>query len=159
MKPTIYIETTIVSYIAARPSRQPFLLGCQRMTRKWWREKRREYEFFTSPTVIDEASCGNSVAAKKRLGLLRRLGQLHPNEDALKIATSLLAAGIIPAKAEGDALHVAIAAVHGMDYLLTWNCKHLANIKLRVRFARALEERGYSMPEIVTPIQLDALEP
>ena len=159
MKPAIYIETTIVSYIAARPSRQPFLLGCQRLTRRWWREKRREYELFTSPAVIDEASCGDSVIAKKRLGLLRNLGHLHPNEDALDIARALLAAGIIPAKAEGDALHVAIAAVHQMDYLLTWNCTHLANIKLRGRFARALEARGYSMPEIVTPIQLDALEP
>ena len=126
MKPAIYIETTIVSYLAARPSRDPFLLGCQRLTRRWWREKRRGYEMFTSDAVIGEAARGNAAMAGKRVRLLRSLKQLASTNDTNALAALLIESGIIPSAAAGDAMHVAISAIFEMKYLLTWNCTHLA---------------------------------
>ena len=155
MKSAISIETTIESYIAARPSRQAFLLGCQRLTRRWWREKRREYELFTSDAVIEEASHGDATIAKKRVRLLRSLNQLASTNETDALGTLLLDSGIIPPAAAGDAMHVAISTIFEMDYLLTWNCTHLANVHVQGRIEKLLATVGHRMPKIITPIQLD----
>ena len=159
MKPGVYVETTIVSYLAARPSREPFLLGCQRLTRLWWRERRREYELFTSDTVIAEAGRGEAQMIRKRVRLLKNLGHLAATDEITALAEQLLVRGIVPRKAEGDAMHIAFAASYGIEYLLTWNCTHLANPHVQARVARVVVEAGFDMPAIVTPMQLYPLSP
>lgn len=159
MKPAIYIETTIVSYIAARPSRQPFLLGCQRLTRRWWREKRREYELFTSQVVADEAMRGEPLMVRRRMSLLREASLLPRTVQCDEFANILCQRLGLPERAAADAVHIALACVHKIDYLLTWNCSHIANPHSERLIKQLCEEHGYEMPALTTPLQMLPVTP
>ena len=154
MKPAIYIETTIVSYIAARPARDPFLLGCQRLTRRWWREKRREYELFTSQVVADEAMRGEALMIRRRMLLLREASMLGRTPECDALAEILRVRLALPDRAAADAVHIARACVHQVDYLLTWNCTHIANPHCTRIIEALCKPHGYKLPALITPLQM-----
>jgi hypothetical protein len=151
---TVYIETSIVSYLTALPSRDVMAAAWQNATSCWWEAQRQRFELFTSQLVIDEASAGHPDAAARRLCSLKNLPVLPLTEPATKLAESLLKEGALPEKAADDALHLAIAAYHGVDYLLTWNCRHLDNAEMKPIMRSVCTVHGYICPEICTPIEL-----
>ena len=153
MKPRAYIETSIVSYLTARQSRDLVLAAHQQVTRDWW-VSRESFELFASQFVLDEAAAGDGDAAASRLAALAEAAILEVTEDAILLAEKLIAGGGLPPQARVDALHVAMAAVHGLDYLLTWNCKHIANATLRGKIEELCREAGFEPPIICTPLEL-----
>ena len=153
MRPKAYIETTVISYLTAVPSRDLVLAAHQQVTRDWW-DTRDMFELFVSQFVLDEASAGDLVAAERRAVVLRDLTLLDLTSDATLLAGALIRGGAVPAKAKIDALHIAAAAVHGMDYLVSWNCTHIANATTRARIEQICREAGFDPPVICTPIEL-----
>ena len=151
---SLYLETTIPSYLAARPSRDVRLAADQLTTREWWDNCRHDYELFTSQTVLDEARRGDSAFAAARLAQLAGVTLLSNLPEAAELAKRLLRDQIIPAIATDDATHIALASAHGMEYLLTWNCKHINNHRIRSRIERACEAAGLLCPDICTPAEL-----
>lgn len=154
MKPRVYLETTIPSYLAARPSRELVLAGQQQATRDWWETQRAEHDLYVSDLVVEEVSKGDGETAKARLALIEPLPMLKATDEAGEVAGRLLAAGVIPSVAAADALHIAIATVHGMDFLLTWNCKHINNAHSVRRIEKLCREIGHVCPVICTPEEL-----
>src|SRR5687768_8529389 len=126
MAERVYIETTVVSYLTARPSRDVVIAGHQQVTHEWWNTRRGQYELCVSQLVLDEVAAGDAEAAAERLTVLRPLLVLETTEAALALAKALVQAGALPTKAAGDALHIAISATKSVPFLLTWNCRHLA---------------------------------
>ena len=154
MKKSVYIETSIPSYLTARPSRDVRAAAWQQITSQWWEEARGHYELFTSALVIIEASDGNPEAAARRLKSLEGIEDLLIDEEVQALAEKLVVEGGIPTVAKADALHVAVAAVHGVDYLLTWNCRHIDNATRKPIIRAICLAAGYSYPEICTPMEL-----
>jgi PIN domain-containing protein len=154
MQQAVYIETTIVSYLTARPSGDLITAAHQQITQEWWTRRRADFELFVSQFVIQEARMGDVEMAQKRLEELQALALLEVNEKVEDLAQALIADGALPAKAAIDALHIAVATVHGMDYLLTWNCKHIANAELQLKVAAVCRGRGFEPPIICTPEEL-----
>ena len=152
--PALYLETTIPSYLVARPSRDVRLAADQLTTREWWDECRHLYELFTSQTVLDEAARGDPAFATARHAQLAGVTLLSNLPEAAELAKRLLRDQIIPVVATDDATHIALASAHGMEYLLTWNCKHINNHKIRSRIERACEAAGLLCPDICTPAEL-----
>lgn len=151
---SVYIETSIASYLAARPSRDLRAAAWQQTTIQWWEQERPKYELFTSELVLVEAGVGDADAAGRRLAVLETLPLLSATDDAKELAGRLMAAGGIPPRAEVDALHIALACVHGMDYLLTWNCRHIDNATTKPATRSICAVAGYTCPEICTPLEL-----
>jgi hypothetical protein len=152
--PKLYIETSVVSYLTAQGSRDLVLAAHQEVTRTWW-AARDGYDLYVSQFVLDEAAAaGDSEAAGRRLEALQGMRLLNASNEVLGLAGRLLAERGMPAKARIDALHVATAAVHGMDYLLSWNCKHIANATLRSRIESICRTAGFEPPVICTPLEL-----
>lgn len=154
MAPKIYLETTIISYLAARPSKDLITAAHQQITHDWWQNRRRDFDLFSSQLVIQESSAGDAAVAKTRLQLLSDISLVQVNVDCVSLARALVEKGPIPEKAAVDALHIAIATVHGMDYLLTWNCKHIANAEMQTAVKRICRSAGYEPPVICTPEEL-----
>lgn len=153
MKPKVYVETTIISYLAALPSRDIVVAAHQQLTREWW-ARRERFQLFVSRPVWDEAARGDAEAAAKRIASLDGIPVLLVSAEASEFADRLLATTILPAKAAIDALHIAIAVLGGMDYLLTWNCTHIANAAIRGRIEQACRAAGMQAPIICTPEEL-----
>jgi predicted nucleic acid-binding protein len=153
-KPSVYIETSIVSYLAARPSRDAVTLRNQRLTHEWWNTRREDYALHTSAIVKAEATQGNPVVAQRRLTLLSSLPLLSADEDVHALAEQLRRNVPLPPKAHTDALHIALAAVYGVTYVLTWNCKHIANPRLLSRMERICASCGSRVPRLCTPLEL-----
>jgi hypothetical protein len=126
----------------------------QQATLEWWARKRETFDLFVSQLVIQEASAGDQVAAARRLKYLEGIALLDLNEAAVALTERLLDSGAVPREAQIDALHIAVATVHGMEYLLTWNCKHIANATMRNRIGAACADAGYDFPVICTPEEL-----
>jgi predicted nucleic acid-binding protein len=154
MKPKAYIETTVISYLTARESPIPLIAGRQQVTRDWWERQRQLYDLAVSEIVAQEAADGDADAARKRLLALEGIPSLALSEESLSLAEALVSEGPIPNEWIEDAFHIAIAAVNGMDFLITWNCKHIANAKLRHDIERIVENHGYTCPVICTPEEL-----
>ncbi|MEA3643767.1 MAG: type II toxin-antitoxin system VapC family toxin [Lamprobacter sp.] len=154
MKKKVYIETSIPSYLTARPSRDVRAAAWQQITGQWWDEARSRYDLFTSELTLTEASAGNPEAAKRRLRAIEDVPELRIDREVQEFAERLIAEGGIPPQAEADALHVAVAAVHNIDYLLTWNCRHIDNAAKKPIIRSICEKAGYSYPEICTPLEL-----
>src|SRR5438067_11361980 len=131
MKPTVYVETTIPSYLTAWPSRDLVRAAHQQITRDWWDKRRGQFDLYISQVVLRECQAGDATAAAERLKVLQDLPLLEQTEQATQLAQALVDRVPLPMRAAVDALHVAIAAVHGVDYLLTWNCTYIANATLR----------------------------
>lgn len=154
MKKRVYIETSIVSYLTARPSRDLLAAAWQEITATWWDHRRRSFELYTSELTVEEASRGDDGAAERRLECLRPLPLVEVTDSSLALAQLLANRGAIPTNAIDDALHVAIATVHRMDYLLTWNCRHINNAEMIPAIRAVVLSEGYSLPEICTPHEL-----
>jgi hypothetical protein len=153
-EPTVYIETTVVSYLAAWPSRDLIRAAQQQITREWWDLHLGRFRLYTAELVLIEAAAGDPAAAAARLAILRPIPLLETTPRALGAAEALLREGVLTESAERDALHVGIAADNGVDFLLTWNCRHLANAMLRDRIEEVCEEMGVRAPKICTPEEL-----
>jgi hypothetical protein len=150
----VYVETTIVSYLVARPSRDLIVAAHQQLTQEWWDFSKSNYEVYISRLVLQEAAAGDAILASRRLELLENVPQLELNEESLSLARTLISRGAIPSTVPEDALHVSIATVHGMDYLLTWNCKHIANAHIQRFIGTVCRESGYEPPVLCTPEEL-----
>lgn len=154
MKPKLYLETTIPSYLISWPSRDLIIAGHQQITREW-REKRRDaFQIYISQLVVDEARAGDPGAARERMKAIQDFPVLDITPEVGVLASGILASGIIPRKAGTDAAHIAIAAVHGMDFLVTWNCVHLANAVIAKAVAKICRQYGCECPVICTPEEL-----
>ena len=151
---SVYLETTFISYLVARPSRDVIVAGHQQPTQDWCANRRSQFECSVSQVVIDEASVGDPAEIQKKLAIIGGLPTLAITDEANALTQSIMAAGILPPKVLRDAAHVAVAAVHAIDYLLTWNCKHLANAQIARRIAVVCEKLGRKMPIICTPEEL-----
>lgn len=151
---SVYLETTFVSYLVAKPSRDLLVAAHLQSTHDWWTNRRSAFDCFVSQVVIDEASLGDPAEVQKRLGIISGLSALDVTEDAESLTRNIMAAGILPPHAFPDAAHVAVSAVHTVDFLLTWNCKHLANAQIARRIAAVCDRFGYKMPTICTPEEL-----
>ncbi len=153
-KSKVYVETSVISYLAARLSRDLVIAAKQQVTQEWWTMRRHFFECFSSAVVHDESAAGDPEAAKRRLFLLKDLKVLEISDDVLRFAKSLIVSGIIPKKASEDATHVAFATVNRMDFLLTWNCAHIANAEIRRSLGQFAEKQGFESPIICTPEEL-----
>ncbi len=151
---SVYIETTVVSYLAARPSRELLAAARQQMTHEWWRERRSAFACYVSQIVLDEIIGGDAEAAKARMALVEDLPVLKATVQAEHLTQAILAAGVMPARAVRDAAHIAVAAANDIDYLLTWNCRHLANAQIARRVSLVCQAQGFRAPVICTPEEL-----
>lgn len=154
MKRRVYVETSIISYLTSRLSRDLIVAGHQQITQEWWANQRDKFEVFVSQTVLEEATVGDQEAAQQRLSVIESLPLLEISEEAVALAKDLIRIGPLPEKAEVDAIHIAIAVTNRVDYLLTWNCKHLANAALRNGIEHVCRSRGYDPVIICTPEEL-----
>lgn len=159
MLPRVYVETTFVSYLTARPSRDVVIAGHQQVTHEWWDTRRGGYELCVSQLVHQESVAGDPQAAQERLEVLRSLTLLETTSAALALAKELIRAGALPAKAGDDALHIAVAAANGIPYLLTWNCRHMANATMRPLIESVCAGNGLKAPIICTPDELLEAKP
>ena len=151
---SVYLETSFISYLVARPSRDIIVAGHQQTTQEWWDARRSQFECSVSQVVIDEASVGDATEIQKRLAIISGLPTVAVTEDAEELTQAIMAAGILPPHAFPDAARVAVSAVHKIDYLLTWNCRHLANAQIARRIAVVCEKLGHKCPIICTPEEL-----
>jgi predicted nucleic acid-binding protein len=154
MEAKVYLETTFVSYLTARPSRDVVIAGHQQTTHEWWQTCRGRFDLVASQLVVQEVGAGDPQAAQERLNVLATLTLLEVTEEAMALAQELLATRAVPEKAAEDALHIAIAVTNGVEYLLTWNCKHLANATIRAKIEEVCRSAGYEPVIICTPEEL-----
>lgn len=154
MKPKVYLETSVVSYLASAPNRDVVIAANQQITREWWEIDSDNFDVYVSQLVISEARAGDKVAAQRRYELIADLPALMLTDETLELAKQLVSQKIVPSQYFEDALHIALAACSGMDYLLTWNFKHIANARLRVGIESVCRVAGYEPPTICTPQEL-----
>jgi hypothetical protein len=154
MSSTVYVETSIISYLTGRANRNVVITAHQQLTRKWWGVQRQQFELFVSPLVLQEGAAGNPIIAQQRLEMVRGLPVLAVTPEAAALAEQLMRSGPLPPKAEVDALHIGIATVHGMEYLLTWSCKHIANARMRSQIEAICRNLRYDPPIMCTPEEL-----
>ncbi len=154
MAPTVYIETSIVSYLTARPSRDLIRAAHQQATHDWWANHRPFFDLLASQLVLQEASQGDPDAAKRRLDALQGIKLLPIPQEAADLAQEVTRAAILTPDDFEDALHISIATVFGIDCLLTWNFKHMANVAIQSRIAALTRSLGFEMPAICTPLEL-----
>lgn len=150
----IYVETTVIGNVAGRIHAHPDISSRQRATRLWWKSASVRFSLAVSQLVIDECSDGDPVAAKERLDVLKNLLLLTISDESRGLARELISAGAIPASEPRDALHVAVAAVQRVQYLVTWNFKHIANATLRSKIERVIMRAGFSPPIICSPPEI-----
>jgi predicted nucleic acid-binding protein len=154
VKPKLYVETTVVSYLVARPSRDIVVAAHQELTRQWWERRRHNYHLTVSELVLREASAGDSEAAEQRRQAWAGIDVLEVSEEAEALAEELIQRGAVPEAAPEDALHIAIAVTNGVEYLLTWNCAHIANAAMRRAIDEVCVASGYRPTVLCTPEEL-----
>jgi len=153
-KPAVYVETTIPSFLTGRPSNNLILAGKQELTRQWWDERKGGFDLFVSQYVLDEAASGDPEAARRRMLALEGIPLLEVDDETLRLADLIMATRLIPPKSKTDAGHIAVAARHSTDYLLTWNCAHIANAEILPAINFVVSEAGFILPTICTPDEL-----
>ena len=154
MLESVYIETSIISYLTARPSRNVVVAGIQELTRDWWANKRAHYDLYISESVLREISQGDITASQKRISAVTGISSLLIDEESKRLAGDILNGAKLSSKCLEDSLHIVIAAVNNIEYLLTWNCKHIANAKIIPKVELVCREKGYQCPRICTPQEL-----
>jgi hypothetical protein len=151
---TIYIETTVVSYLVANPGQDAILAAHQQLTRQWWQDERQRYQCVTSREVLREAGMGDAEMSRRRAEALAGLTVLNVGDSARKLARAIMAEKILPPAAVSDAVHAVVASQHQVNILLTWNCRHLANPHSLGKLREFMARHGLALPEICTPIEL-----
>ncbi len=154
MKSTLYLETTIPSYLTARQSRDIIVLAHQQITQEWWEVRRMHYEIYISPVVINEIQLGDNKAAEQRLHIIKDIEILAATQEVEEVTELYLAELSLPKKAIRDATHLAFACVYGLDFLLTWNCTHIANAEIRKKLNEINAKHEILTPIICTPEEL-----
>ena len=154
MKKKVYIETSIVSFLTGNPSLNLVAAAWKTLTIEWWEKRRMLFDLFISELVLTEAGRGNEKAAQKRLNSLDGIPVLAMTDSAVELAKILINQHAIPGNATDDALHIALSSVHSIDYLLTWNCRHIDNAETKPVIRSILISKGYNCPEICTPQEL-----
>ncbi|MDQ1266603.1 MAG: hypothetical protein QG635_1755 [Bacteroidota bacterium] len=154
MKEKVYIETSIISYLTAKPSRDLIVAANQQITHDWWDNRSAFFDLYSSTLVINEASRGDAGASKRRIDILSNLIIIEFNDKVIKFAEMIIQKGILPKKVGDDVLHISASIVYGFDYLITWNCKHIANAEIQKQVAKLSNSKGYFMPSICTPLEL-----
>lgn len=154
MSESVYIETSILGYLTARSTKDLILAANIEVTRDWWEFRRNDFVLYTSEAVLGEVAQGDTAIAAQRLEILRNFPLLELNQAVQGLATQFLTRSNLPPKAKVDAIHIAAATVHGMDYLLTWNCKHIANAQIQGKLAEISLDFGYVLPILCTPNEL-----
>ena len=152
-KPTVYLETSVISYLVSRPSNDIKVVSNQLATIEWWENRASSFDLYISNTVILEATRGDAEYSKKRLELIDGMPVLEITDEVLKLAEHLVD-NVLPAKAYQDALHIAVSSVNGIDYVLTWNFKHIANAEMSYDIIRICHEAGFECPVLCSPSQL-----
>lgn len=158
MLPKVYVETSVVSYLTAWPSTDVRVLAKQAATKEWWATCRSRFELFASDLVLSEAGEGDAEAAEERLDLLLTVTLLAVTPAVENLIVRLLLAKAVPSTGPDDAAHIAIAAVHEMDYLATWNFRHINNVSKRDHIGRVCVEAGFKAPIICTPEELKEID-
>ena len=153
-KKTVYLETSVIGYATSRPSRDLVVAAHQQITREWFAAEARAYQLFISQLVVQEASSGDHEAARSRVAWIESMPLLAVTDAVGALAVRLVEQGAMPRTAAEDAVHVALAAVHGIDFLLTWNCKHIANAAMRQVIEETCRDDDYDPPVICTPEEL-----
>ncbi|CCI04807.1 MAG: type II toxin-antitoxin system VapC family toxin [Microcystis sp. LE19-84.1B] len=154
MSETVYIETSVIGYLTARSTKNLIIAANIEITREWWEFRRNDFILYTSEAVLEEVAKGDTAIASPRLDILRDFPLLALNDAAQDLAKQFLTRSNLPPKAKVDAIHIAAATVHGMDYLLTWNCKHIANAQIQGKLAEITLGCGYVLPILCTPNEL-----
>lgn len=154
MSETVYIETSILGYITARSTKNLILAANIEVTRDWWESRRNAFTLYISQAVLNEVVQGDSEIAARRLEILCNFPLLELNQAVRDLAAQFLSRSNLPPKADVDAIHIAAATVHGIDYLLTWNCKHIANAQIQGKLAEISLDFGYELPILCTPYEL-----
>ncbi len=153
MKPKVYLETSFISYLTSPISQNIITAANQHVTREWWESCRFAFDLFISPWVISEIGQGNIVESAKRLAMVKDITILVSNNAVVELASAFLQEKGVPSKATDDAYHIALATVHRMNYLLTWNCKHIANGQIQPKLRQISQKRGYDIPILCTPYE------
>jgi len=151
MNPKVYIETSVISYLTARLSSDLIVAAHQKITSDWWENRRVEFDLYTSQLVIREARRGNLQAAEKRLRALQGIAVVPLNNKAFELADTIVSQQALPKESHADALHISVAILYEMDYLLSWNCRHIANAERQKKIAQIIRQEGYNMPILCTP--------
>lgn len=151
---TVYVESSVISYLASRPSRDLVTAARQTITLEWWEERRRQCEVYISTLVEEEISRGDSSAANRRLAYVAEIPALEVTDQANTLAKDLLKQRAVPKSSAEDALHIGIAAATGMEYLLTWNFKHINNAETKTMIAKVIEAHGFVSPVLCSPEEL-----
>lgn len=154
MSETVYIETSIIGYLNARSSNNLILMAKVATTQEWWDTHRPQFNLYISQVVLDEVGRGDTEIAKRRLELLKNFPLLEVNQSVQNLAEQFLSKSNLPPKAADDTLHIALATFYGLDYLLTWNCKHIANAQIQKKLTEIAIDAGYELPTICTPYEL-----
>ncbi|PSF33032.1 DNA-binding protein [Aphanothece hegewaldii CCALA 016] len=154
MNETVYIETSIVGYLTVRKSNNLILMANAEITREWWENRRNQFTLYISQVVLNEVARGDDEIATRRLQMLQNFSLLVVNDIVENLAAQFLAKSNLPSKATNDAIHIAIATIYGLDYLLTWNCKHIANAQIQKKLSQISNDAGYELPTICTPYEL-----
>ena len=154
MSETIYIETSILGYLTARSTKNLILAANIEITRDWWESRRGDFTLYISQAVLKEIALGDAQIAAQRLEIVRGFPLLELNQAVEDLAAQFLSRSNLPPKANVDAIHIAAATVHGLDYLLTWNCKHIANAQIQRKLAEISFDFGYELPILCTPYEL-----
>jgi hypothetical protein len=154
MKSSVYVESSVISYLAAHPSRDVIVAGRQAVTHDWWIDHRQRFELRISALVEEEIKRGDEDAAARRQALIAEIPSLTISDMAVELGELLLSEGAVPPGSESDALHIGIAAAQGADYLLTWNFRHINNAERKAAISRVIESRGFVCPQICSPEEL-----
>ena len=152
--PKVYVETSVISYLTAWPSTELVTAAHQQITKEWWQVGASYFALFVSELVLKEAEVGDPEAARLRLDTIAGLKLLTVNDAATDLAESVMKELHLPDRAAADALHIGLSIVHGMDYLITWNCRHIANARHRQKIEKLCDVMGYRPPVICTPEEL-----
>jgi len=152
--PKVYVETSVISYLTSRLNRDLIVAANQQITQEWWEVRRPQFDLYISQLVIQESSYGDADAIERRLQVLSDIPLLKLTEETVIVAEKLVEKGAIPKKVVEDALHIAVATINGMDYLLTWNFKHIANAVMRSKIETVCRDAGYEPPVICSPQEL-----
>ncbi len=157
MKPSVYIESSVISYLVSKPSRDIIIAGRQAITNDWWENHRHRFELRISILVEEEIGKGDKGAAVLRMKVADEIESVAISEKANEIAGVLLLRCAVPRGSEEDALHIGIAAAQGMEYLLTWNFKHINNAETKESVIEAVESCGYECPQLCSPEELGGI--
>jgi len=154
MKPSVYIESSVISYLSARPSRDVIVAGRQAVSHDWWDNHRHRFELYISALVVAEIERGDADAASRRRALVADIPSLGVSDVAVELGELLLSEKVVSQGSESDALHIGIAAAQGADFLLTWNFRHINNAEMKAAITAVIESREYVCPQMCSPEEL-----